>query len=191
MEKVSAIDIKQLFYCDEISAPLTPASLKALLKTAKEIDNVHQDTWQIEEGEASQDSYRNQLTGNVYRMSKRQMGDLTVAFTIGQYDYMTKAAIMGGKALKADGSEATTADDAIGWERAIGVVELYKTLIALTYDDVYVVIPRAQLGSREASTDGAIGLAVSGTMMEPLAKTSGVSSEYWYSKKTVDAANEG
>ena len=201
MGKISAIDIKKLWYTDCISSALTPAALLALVGkrkgiggvteettgTATEILNVHQDTWQIDEGEATQDSYRNQLTGHVYRLGKRQMGDLTVNFTIGQYDYETKAALMGGDMLKSTGAVTTTASEAVGWQRSNDVVEMYKTLIALTVDDVYVVISRSSLGARESSTDGAIGMAMSGTMTDPT--STGVSAEYWYDCATVNAAS--
>lgn len=185
MGKISAIDIKKLWYADEIKDALTPATLKTLLTTAKEVENVHQDTWQIEEGEASQDSYRNQLTGRVYRLGKRQAGELTVNFTIGQYDYETKAALMGGSMLDENGAVTETAKNAVGWARG-DVQEIYKTIVALTVDDVYLTVSRSSMGTREASTDGAIGLAVSGTMTDSL--YSGVASEYWYDKATVDKA---
>ena len=188
MSKISASDIKKLWYADQITTALTPSGLKALVtSTAKEIENVHQDTWQIDESEASQDSYRNQLTGHVYRLGKRQMGDLTINFTVGQYDYATKAALMGGDMLDSTGAVTTTASNAVGWKRSNDVVEMYKTLIALTVDDVYVVVSRSSLGARESSTDGAIGMAMSGTMTDPV--TAGVASEYWYDKATVDAAS--
>lgn len=198
MGKISAIDIKKLWYTDCISKPLIPKAsesatgkqgLDALITSAKEIENVHQDTWQIEEGEASQDSYRNQLNGHVYRLGRKQNGDLTVQFTVGQYDYATKAALMGGNMLDEDGEVTTTASEAVGWERAKDSIEMYKTLIALTVDDVYVVISRASLNAREANTDKAIGLAMSGMMTDPT--VTGVSSEYWYDKSAVDTTQVG
>ena len=210
MGQKSAIDIKRLWYTDEITSALTPAKLQVLVGkrkygasgdtgysasdvagTAKEIKNVHQDTWQIDESEATQDSFRNQLNGHVYRLGRRQNGDLTVNFTVGQYDYATKAALMGGDVLNASGevvASPTGADTEVGWARSLETVEMYKTLIALTVDDVYVVISRSSLGSRESSTDNAIGLAMSGTMTDPL--TSGVNAEYWYDMVTVNAATQ-
>lgn len=242
MGKISAIDIKKLWYADEIGIHLTPAILYNLLNTASfyalatattpnalkcvtadagagevlvatvnaathvgkaefvandyvvqvskaaEIENVHQDTWQIDESEASQDSFRNQLTGHVYRLGRRTMGDLTVNFTVGQYDYKTKAALMGGDVLDASGAKVQSPSGAateVGWARSKETVEMYKTLIALTVDDVYCVVSRSSLGARESSTDNAIGMAMSGTMTDPL--VSAVNSEYWYDKATVDA----
>jgi len=201
MGKISAIDIKKLWYADCISAALTPATLKALVGatstgwsggTAKEIENVHQDTWQIEEGEVSQDSYKNQLNGHVYRLGKKQMGDLTVSFTVGQYDYKTKYDLMGGIVLDASGQAVTSPTGAateVGWARDNEAVEKYKTIIALTTDDVYVVIARAPLNVRESNTDKAIGLSMIGIMTDPT--VDGVNSEYWYDKATVHAAQVG
>lgn len=169
-KKVSAVDIKRLWYCEpeKVTADLTGTSLKTLLSDTgtKEIINVHQDTWSIEEAEPSQDSYKNQLTNTTYRMGTKTMGDVTFNWTIGQYDYALKAEFMGGTAT------------GNSWKRARGIVEIKKCLIALTEDDQYCVLPYANINTREANTDGAIGLAVIGTMLEPTNEE--ISPEYWF-----------
>ena len=175
--KISAVDIKQLWYCDpsEITADLTGTALHTLItgEDVTEIKNVHQDTWTIDEAEATQDSYRNQLTGSVYRFGPKQMGEVTFNFTIGRYDYATKAALMGGAVISTDK----------GWKRARGVVDIKKCLIALTEDDQYCVLPYANISARESSTDGAVGLAVVGTAMEP--DNEAVMPEYWFDASEV------
>ena len=167
-KKYSAVSIKKLWYTDVLTAAPTEAGMAALVASAKEIDNVHQDTWQIEESEPSQDSYRNQLTGAVYRMGEKTMGDVTFNFTIGRYDFATKAALMGGEAT------------ATSWIRPRGIVEIKKCLIALTQDNVYCILPTANLTAREANTDGAVGIGVIGTMLEP--DNVQIMPEYWYAK---------
>ena len=89
-------------------------------------------------------------------------------FTIGQYDFKTKADLMGG-----DG-------DATNWKRAAGIPNIKKGLIAITKDDVYVVFPKASVSAREADTDKAIGLAVVATALEHDVKE--VRSEYWFTE---------
>lgn len=181
--QVSAIDIKKLWYADEgaVKSNLTGAALYELIKTpggtATEIKNIHQDTWSIEEAEPSQDSFKNQLTGSTYRMGAKTMGDLTFNFTIGRYDYATKAALMGGKADNSGKS----------WSRERGVVDVKKCLIALTEDDQYCVLPYANIVAREANTDGAVGISVIGTMLEPLVED--VMPEYWFDSSEVKTAS--
>lgn len=172
---ISAIDIKSLWYADVITEKLTAANLKTLLTTATAVTNVHQDTWTIEEGEPSQDSYKDQLSGVTYRMGTKTMGDVTFNFTIGRYDYETKKELMGG--------EATSNS----WERSRTPTEIKKSLIALTEDDVYCVLSCANVNTREANTDGAVGLAVVATMLIPEQET--VSPEYWFDKSAVDSAS--
>ena len=173
MAKISAVDIKRLWYTDE--AILAPSSiLGTALSTAAlasfygglasgtftsitEVENVHQDTWTFEEAEPSQDFYRNQLTGKIYRASRKTDGDVTVNFTIGQYDYTTKAAIIGGEVI---GSNQ-------GWKRPKQPETKYKSIIFLTDDDQLCIIPRAAFNGREADADKAVGLAVTATEMEP------------------------
>lgn len=178
---ISAVGIKKLWYadCNTIQSDLTGTALNTLLSgsSVKEIKNVHQDTWQIEETEASQDKFKNQLTGNVYRMGSKEMGEVSIQFTIGQYDYHTKAALLGGEATD------TT------WKRARGKVEINKVIIGLTEDDQYVVFPQANINTREANTDKAIGLAVTATALEP--KNEEVSPEYWFDISEVHPSSGG
>lgn len=173
--QISAIDIKKLWYAETsaVTADLTGTLLKTILGSAKEITNVHQDTWTIDESEPTQDSYRNQLTGNIYRFGSKQMGDVTFNFTIGRYDYVTKKDLLGGDVINVDK----------GWKRARGAVDIKKCLIALTEDDQYCVLPYANVVAREASTDGAVGLAVVGTAMEPETET--IMPEYWFDASEV------
>ena len=175
--QLSAIDIKKLWYADSdaITADLTGTALYTLISgdDVTEITNVHQDTWTIDETEPTQDSYRNQLSGNIYRFGAKQMGEVTFNFTIGRYDYPTKAALLGGEAINTDK----------GWKRARGVVDIKKCLIALTEDDQYCVLPYANVVAREASTDGAVGLAVVATAMEP--DNEAIMPEYWFDASEV------
>ena len=183
MSKISAVDVKRLWYADEadLASALTStvtatilASLYRALTTSSlatgfaEILNVHQDTWTFEESEAQQDFYKNQLTGQVYRASRKTAGDVTVNFTIGQYDYTTKAAILGG----------TVIGDNKGWARPKRAESKYKSVIFLTDDDQLCVIPHANFNGREADADKGLGLAVTAQEMEPL--DGNLLPEYWY-----------
>lgn len=166
---IIAEGIKKLYYVEssEIKADLTIETVKTLIESAKEITNVHQDTWSIEEAEATRTPIKNELTGGTYRENV-ELGDVAMNFTIGQYDFKTKADLMGG-----DG-------DATNWKRAAGIPNIKKGLIAITKDDVYVVFPKASVSAREADTDKAIGLAVVATALEHDVKE--VRSEYWFTE---------
>ena len=172
---ITAVNIKKLWYGDtsKINAKLTGVLLFNLLKTATEVKNVHGETWTLEEAEANKTNYKNQLTGKVYR-SDKEMGEVKMNFTLGEYDYTTKADLLGG-----------VADDT-HWERASGKVRGEKFLVGLTEDDQYIVIPRADITAREASTDKAIGLPVVGTEIEPTIDA--VAPEYWFDASVVKSA---
>lgn len=179
-KKVSAVDIKELYYgeIDLIKEDLTAEALKTLLAKKgtelKQVTNIHQDTWTIEEAEASQESYTDQLSGLTYRRGAKTMGDLTFNFTIGRYDYATKKDFIGG---------ATIGEN--GWKRSRGAKDIEYCLIALTEDDQYCILPVASIKAREAQTDKAIGIAVVGTMLIP--EVESVAPEYWFDKSAVDA----
>lgn len=174
MAKIIATGIKELCFCDcgEISTDLTGTALATLITSATKIDNVHQDTWSIEESEPSVTRYKNQLTGQPYRQTK-EMGDVTMSFTIGQYDYTAKAAMMGGATINQNS----------GWKRSKEITNIYKCMIAKTEDGQYCVFPKAALVAREANTDKAISMSITATALEPDVKT--VASEYWFDESEV------
>ena len=165
MGKISAVGIKKIFYADisAIKNDLTAASASTIIKAAKtaknEVMNVHGETWNIEESEASVTPYKNQLTGQAYRYDTTQ-GEITPQFSIGQYDYAAKAALMGGEVIK-------------------------KALFCLTEDDVWFIFPNCQIVAREANTDKAIAIAVKGLVQAPTAD--GVSPEYNFDESEVKA----
>lgn len=173
---ITAVGIKKLWYGETslVKNDLTGAALKGFLNSEtavlKEVSNVHQGSWSLEEAEPSKTAYKNQLTGNTYR-EDIEMGEVKMSFTIGEYDNQTKANLMGGTAT------------ATSWKRARGKVKIEKLMIALTEDDQYVVFPRASIIGREANTDGAIGVAVAATALEP--QLASVMPEYWFDMSEV------
>jgi hypothetical protein len=188
--KISAIGIKQIFYGEVIrevavkydetnkdnATGLSATELKAFLKkaTTKQDKNVHQDTWSFEESEASRTPYKNQLSKKVYRQST-EPGDTTMKFSIGQYDFETRADFKGGVATTDKYSAPST------------FTENYKTIVGLTEDNVYIVFTKAQIDANDASTDGAIAISVTATPMEPDIEIESIA---WISKKAIDDAPE-
>jgi len=172
----SAIGIKKLYYGAVLAssadaAVLTSAGIATLISSMTEITNVHQDTWALEEGEPSQDSFKNQLTKSVYRMGDKQMGDITISFEVGQYDWATKAALIGGDVIE----ESSVA---VGWKRAKGISDMKKSFVAITEDNVAFVFPKCNVLSSEGNTDGAISIRMSATVLEP--EQDFLRSEYWF-----------
>ena len=174
---ITAVGIKRILYADTdvVKTDLTGAALKTIIESATEITNVHGDTWSFEEADPSVTKHKNALTGGTYRIDK-EMGDVAMNFTIGQYDYKTKADLMGGDATEKN------------WKRARGVVNITKCLIAKTEDDQWIVFPNGTVVARTATTDKGIGLAVAGTAMEPTNPL--IRSEYWFDDSEVKAVGE-
>lgn len=164
----SAIGIKKLYYGAVITATtnLTASGVAVLISSSTEITNVHQDTFELVEDDATQETYKNQLTKAVYRTGSKEMGDITLNFEVGQYDYATKAALMGG---------TSTANS---WARQRGSVDVNHSFIAITEDNVAIVFPKCSVISSEGNTDGAISIKMSAKVLEP--ENTALSSEYWF-----------
>ncbi|QIU95568.1 hypothetical protein [Bacteroides faecium] len=174
---ITAVEIEELYYSDPIATVankatgLTGAEIAAILKDAKtkQVKNVHGDTFQYEESEANVSRYKNALNGEYYRETS-EPGEVKLNFTIGEYDYATKADLQGG-----------TATDK-SWERG-KYKPIHKCIIGKTKDGVYVVFPKAAINGRGANTDKAIGLAVSAS---PLSTgVDGLASEKWFDESEV------
>lgn len=185
-----AAGIKRILFADTsvVTADITPEIANTLIKAAivakDEVKNVHGETWSLEESEASVTGYKNQLTGKNYRYDDSGNGDLTPSFSIGQYDYKTKAALMGGEVIT-KGGEGADKDTPVGWKRATGKVIINKALFCLTDDGVWFIFPNARILAREANTDKAIAIAVKGMVQEP--DVEGVASEYNFDEAEVGA----
>lgn len=174
---ITAVEIEELYYSAPIATVankatgLTGAEIAAILKDAKtkQVKNVHGDTFQYEESEANVSRYKNALNGEYYRETS-EPGEVKLNFTIGEYDYETKADLQGG-----------TATDK-SWERG-KYKPIHKCIIGKTKDGVYVVFPKAAINGRGANTDKAIGLAVSAS---PLTTgVDGLASEKWFDESEV------
>jgi len=188
MTKISAIGIKAISYGKPIATVavpfdetnednetgLSPAELKAFLAaaTTKKVQNVHQDTWNYEETEASITKYKNQLTKKAYRQTV-EPGDASIKFSIGQYDFDVKKDFKGGISTANKYSAPTTYKEQV------------MTIVALTEDDVYIVFTKANITANDISTDGAIALAVTADPMEPDIQVESIA---WISKAAVDKA---
>ena len=86
---ITAVEIDELYYAESIKTVTTPATgltgaeVAAILKNAatKQVKNVHGDTYQYEEAEASVTRYKNALTGEYYRETS-EPGEVKINFTI-------------------------------------------------------------------------------------------------------------
>lgn len=186
--KISAIGIKAISYGKPIASVavpyddanednetgLSPAELKAFLAaaTTKKVQNVHQDTWNFEETEATVTQYKNQLTKKAYRQTV-EPGDTSIKFSIGQFNFGVKKDFKGGVAT------------ANKYSAPSSYKEQNMTIVALTEDDVYIVFPKANVIANDVSTDGAIVLAITATPLEPDIQVESIA---WISKSAVDSA---
>ena len=175
--KISVVHLKALYYGEVITtAGLTGATLKPLLAGMTEVDVVHGETFKYEETAPTVTSYKNQLTGGIYRQSQ-EGGEVKLSFVLGQYDFDTKAALQGGTAT------------ATSWERPKNSEARYNCFVGLSKDGVYIVFPKGHCVANGADTDKAVGLAVSATAMDT--GVVGLASEYWFDESEVVATKDG
>lgn len=163
---VSVIGVKQILYGDPLDTAPTYATLESLFTSFKEVPNVHQGTYEFTEEDGTTTEYKDELTGQTYRLSF-EAGSVGLNWTIGAYDFDTKAELMGGKSL----------EESKGWERGNSGEQRYKCVVAVSNDNIAIIFPKANIIGRGASTDGAVGLAISAI---PLKVSTTIASEYQF-----------
>lgn len=169
------IGIKQLWYGDVISADtnLNQSGIATLIAASTEVKNVHQDTWGYTEGDPSTTEYKNEITGQTYFVDKTELGQKTIQFTMGEYDYETKAALYGGEVI-----ETGTPAAAVGWKASGALQLIHKSIIALTKTGTYIIFTNANIVAKNDQQQKAIGLGVTAIAEENPA--TGVEDEYWF-----------
>jgi len=175
--KRSYVDIKELYYGDvftTVAVPLTGLTgAEIFAHTWKAVENIHDNTYKYNEEANTVTPRKNQLTGNPYRADIVK-GNKSITFTIGEYDYATKAELQGG----------TAADKQYQAPSVPSII--YKAIKAVTDDGVVIVFPKALISANGANTDGAVGLAVVAQAMD--SGVTGLASEIWIDATEVKAA---
>lgn len=128
--------------------------------TAESVTNVHETTWEIQESDASVNSYHNELDSSVYHRDLTP-GELSIAFTMGEYSEKLKAALKGGKVITKGGTDANK-DDVIGYKGDAQATEIRKTMFCLSRDGYWFIYPKALIAASTKTTDNIAALAVTG-----------------------------
>lgn len=161
------IGIKRLWYRAPLVAAPAQSDIATLIGSgATEILNIHQDTWGYSQDDPDVTDYINELTGRPYYRDKQDEGNKVIQFTMGEYDYLTKAALQGGMAVKADGTEATTNAQAVGWKSPTTPAFVNKCIIAQTKTGTYIIFTNASIIGKGDQQQKAVGLGVTAVAME-------------------------
>ena len=145
----------------------------AVAGTAEDVSNVHQETWQITESEASMTAYKNELNGSVYHRDF-VAGEVTVQFTAGEYSEKFKAAVRGGETITKGGTDPDK-DTVIGYKGDGAATDIVKAMFCLTQDGYWFIYPKADITANTAETDNSAALSVKAYPVKPSAT---ISTEY-------------
>lgn len=170
------IGLKKLWYHDPLTTAPTQSGLAALVSGSTEIKNVHQDAWGYQQDDPTVTDYINELTGKPYYRDAEQQGNRTINFTMGEYDYATKAALQGGTVIS-EGSPSAE----VGWKAPDSATLVNKCIIALTKTGTYIIFTNAAIIAKGDQQQKAVGLGVTAVAMEnTLGGQNPVADEYWF-----------
>ena len=172
------IGIKKIWYLSSLtSAPASYSEVTTLTTASgtEEVKNVHATTWSYSQDDPDTTEYVNQLTGKPYYRDKTSAGAKTIAFTIGEYEFKTKADLQGGTVI-----ESGTPAVEIGWKSSGTLENVHKAIIAMTKEDSYIVFTNALIVGKVDQQELNLGLGVSAVALEN--ETDGVEDEYWFNK---------
>lgn len=176
------IGLKKVWYGDVVTAVTSATDgysateLKAQIAKMTEIKNVHQDTWGYEESDASITDYINELTGQPYYRDITQAAIPTISFTLGEYSFVDKAALQGGKATENS------------WERTEMAELVEKSIVAMTKTGNFIFMPKANIVGKGSFVEKNIGLGVTAVPLET--GVDGLASEKWFKAESVTLDGE-
>ena len=177
------IGIKQLWYGAPLVAAPTRATIATLISNSTEVLNIHQDTWGYSQDDPDVTDYINELTGRPYHRDKVDEGRKSIVFTMGEYDYATKAARQGGEVIM----DGTTP---VGWKSPTTPAFVNKSIIAKTKTGTYIIFTNASVIGKGDQQQKAVGLGVTAVAMENENSTDAVPTAT-PTAQTVGSAIEG
>lgn len=181
------IGIKKLWYGDPLDSTIADAAAVQTLVSGSgskftEVKNVHQGTWGYSHDDPTVTEYINELSGQPYYRDKETLGARTITFSIGVYDFATKADLQGGDVIKKGGS-GEDKDDAVGWKSSDALENVYKCVVAQTKTGNYIVFSNASIVAKGDQQEKNIALGVTAVCME--SEEDGVAAEYMFEATTA------
>lgn len=166
------IGLKRLWYGDAFTEAATVQSIKTWMQKAKEVKNVHQNTWSYTQDDANITDYINELTGKTYARDPVDNGKKTIAFTLGEYSLEDRVALQGG-----------SVNGGI-WQAPKSPGLIYKAVLAQTKTGNYILFPYASIIVKADTQEKNIGLGVSAVAMEN-PDVAALAEEYWVDGDTA------
>ena len=175
------IGLSKLWYHDPLTTAISSAAdVTALIQGGTEVKNVHEGTWGYSQDDPTITDYINELTGRPYFRDPETDGTKVINFSIGSYDYATKAALAGGTTITSGTGSSTTT---IGWKPATEPAIIEKAIIALTKTGQYIIFSNASIVAKVDPQQKNLTLGVTATAQE--STHDDVLPEYWIDKPTT------
>lgn len=147
------IGLKRLWYGDVITENVTKVFLETWLGTAKEIKNVHEDTWKYSQEDSTEEEYINELDGETYYVDETKKGKKTFDFTIGQWEVDDRVSLAGGS------------KDELGWVPPATTPNITKALCGLTKNGNLILMTKGKVVTKDDTQKKNIGLGVKATAL--------------------------
>lgn len=177
------IGLKKLWYGEPASdnTALTLAAARALC--TQQVLNVHNGTWGYSQNDPDTTDYVNELTGKPYYRDMNSLGEKTITFTLGEYEFATRKALQGG--------EVDTTNKS--WIAPSQPVIIYKSILAETKTGNFIFFPNASITTKVDTQDKNLGLGVTAQAMESLiveTKSGQKVDEVWFEAATAAASGK-
>lgn len=147
------IGLKRLWYGDVISTAVSKTSFEAWLKTAKEIKNVHEETWKYSQEDSTEEEYINELDGEAYYVDETKKGKKTIEFTIGEWEVDDRVALAGGT------------KDELGWVPPKETQNINKAFCGMTRNGNFILITKGKVVAKDNTQKKNIGLGIKVTAL--------------------------
>lgn len=150
------IGLKRIWYGAPLTEVPTIAGLPDLVKKMTEVTNVHEGTWSYTQDDPATTDYINMLTGQPYYRDVTNMGNKTIAFTMGEYEFSDLVTLQGGESL----------ENGEGWASTSVPQLFYKAIVAQTKTGNFIVFSNAGIIAKTNAAEQNLGLGVTAVAMD-------------------------
>ena len=173
------IGIDNLWYGTPLAADITNAAgLISAINAMTQVANSHEGTFAYEQDDNNETEYKNELTGETYFVDVTSYGAKRIRFSIGEYDFDTYTAFMGGEKV---GTE--------GWKTNSNKNVPNKAFIAQTKSGNFIVFSNAKVTAKNDTQDKGIMIGITARCME--SSESGVAAEYRFLGDKIKIGADG
>lgn len=174
------IGIDNLWFGEPLTADIdTLDKLKTQINAMTKVNNSHDGTFGYEQDDNDETEYKNELTGEDYFVDVTSYGAKRIKWSIGEFDFDTYAAFMGGEVIKGN----------LGWKTNSNKNVDNKAILAQTKSGNFILFSNAKITAKNDTQEKGVMIGITARCME--SQKAGVAAEYRFDGSSIKIGADG